>query len=32
MLAGSPPQSRKLSQLEVFQETNVSSEIHPGIF
>ena len=32
MLAGSPTQSQKLTQLEVFQETEVSSEIHPGIF
>ena len=32
MLAGSLTQNQKLTQLEVFQETDVSSEIHPGIF
>ena len=25
-------QSQKLIQLEVFQETNVSSDLYPGIF
>lgn len=32
MLVGSPTQSQRLTQLEVFQETEVSSKIHPGIF
>ena len=32
MLAGSPTQSQKLTQLEVFQETDVPSNLHPGIF